>query len=162
MASTSTQRIKHADVENVILSHCKCLQKIDKVRANAEEISDDFEHIETNTIVESKRSSTTVNQIHPVKADVVIVSKSDNEHITVTMGELFPLISKQHAIHKWECANVSSKKVHDKYGPWVSTENLEIAVEFAVARSLEDVEFKARQVKARQTMKQFYAQFESI
>jgi len=159
---TTTQRIKHADVEGVILAHCKSLQKIDKSRANAEEISDDFEHISTKTIVESKRSATTVNQVHPVKADVVIVSKSDNEHIAVTMGELFPLISKQHAIHKWECANVSSKKVYDKYGPWVSNDNLEDAVEYAVARSLEDTNFKDRQSQARQTMKQLYAQFESI
>ncbi len=159
---TTTQRIKHADVEQVILDNCSCLAKIDKARANREEISDDFEHIHTGSIVESKRARTTVNQVHPVKADVVIVSKSDNEHIAVTMGELFPLISKQHAIHKWECANVSSKKVADVYGPWVSNEYLEIAVESAVERAIADIQFKQKQNMARKTMKQLYAQFESI
>ena len=149
---TTTQRIKHADVEGVLAAACPSLRKVDKARANREHITDDFEHTQTGVLVESKRSATTVNQVHPIKADVVIVSKSDDEHIVVTMAELFPLLSKQHAIHKWECANTSSKKVCDHYGPWLSTEHLNDAVEYAVYRALEATEFKARMTAARSKM----------
>ena len=150
------------DVESVINSNCKCLTKIDKARANKENISDDFEHVETGVIIESKRAATTVNQVHPLKADVVIVSKSDNEHIALTMGELFPLLKRQHSHHKWDCANASSKSVNDNYGPWISNDNLNIAVEFAVARALDDVSFKQKQQQVRKLMGGFHEQLDSI
>lgn len=159
---TTTQRIKHADVEAVIMAACPSLQKVDKARATRESITDDFEHKETGVLVESKRSATTVNQVHPIKADVVIVSKSDNEHIVVTMAELFPLLSKQHAIHKWECANTSAKKVCDHYGPWLPTEHLNDAVEYAVHRAIDNTAFKARMIAARNKLLSFVEELDAI
>tara|TARA_R100001530_G_scaffold15615_1_gene13904 strand:- start:646 stop:1128 length:483 start_codon:yes stop_codon:yes gene_type:complete len=159
---TTTQSITHAGAEDVITAACPSLRKVDKARATREHITDDFEHVKTKVLLDSKRSKTTVNQVHPIKADVIIVSKSDNEHIVVTMNELFPLLSKQHAIHKWECAAVSSKKVCDEHGPWLSTEHLNDAVEDAVIRAQDATEFKARQVEARNKMFAFKEELDAV
>ena len=154
--------IKYCDAEEVTIFECPCLRKVDKKRANNEYITDDFEHISTGALGEDKKSKTTANQVHPVKADFVIFHKSDDEHIVVTMGELFPFLGRQHGIHKWTCASIYSTKIEKQFGPWLSTEHLNDAVELAAYRSLENSDFKSRQIKAREYIDEVIRSFDAI
>lgn len=154
--------IKNCHAEALTLLECPCLRKVDKKRANYEYITDDFEHIINAALAEDKKCKTKANQVHPVKADVVIFHKSDTEHIVVTMGELFPFLGRQHCIHKWECASISSPKIEKQFGPWLSTEHLNDAVEDATKRAQDDIEFKARQVEARNKMFAFKEELDAV
>ena len=146
---TTIQRIKHAHCENLTAAVCPSLRRVDRARSIREYTTGDFEHIPTLQLGEDKKGKGTVNQIHPTKADFLIVHKSDNEHIVVTMEEVFPLLTRQHTVHPWGCASVTSKKLCKEYGPWLSTEHLNDAVEAAAYRALNATAFKARQAKAR-------------
>ena len=145
---TTTKSLRNQEIIETLLEYCPCVTRVDKKEANDLEVCDDFKHVSTGVYIEQKKAKVTANQIHPLKAGVLIISIADTQHIVVTMGEAFPYLSRQHTSTAWECGSLSSKRLA-KDVPLVDNEWLNEAIDSKVNQYLTDTVFQEKQAKVR-------------
>ena len=98
--------------------------------------------------VEWKSCKVTANQIQPLKFDVIVFDLKDGYYIVATASELFPLLTRQHANHKWDCSFVSKRRLLSNF-PTHTQAELEQVIELKSIDALQDSEFRAKQAAAR-------------
>lgn len=139
--------LRSQEIIDDLLKHCPSVTRVSKAEANRLGVCDDFKHMSSGVYIEQKLAKTTANQVHPLKAGVLICSISKEEHIVVTMAEAFQYICRQHAISAWECGSISISRLKKDF-PITTNETLNDFIEFKVSQYLDDEEFRARQSKA--------------
>ena len=126
------------------LSHLPNCTKLGSSEARRRKSSDDYIDTTTGAIIEEKNArGGTVNQVHVLKADVIIISLRDDNYLVMTMGEILPHLRRQHSFSHWDCGSVSVVKLW-KYTDPVKPEGLAEAVKQAEERHRNDIVFQVR------------------
>ena len=99
--------------------------------------------------VEWKSCKVTANQVQPLKFDVAVFDLKDGDYIVATASELFPLLTRQHASHRWDCSFVSKRRLLRRF-PTHTQDELDQVIELKSIDALEDSEFRAKQTAARE------------
>ena len=149
MTRFTFSNLHQLSTEAQTLSNAPQLRKVNRGRAFAQSTTDDFVNPSTGTLVEEKRAfGGTVNQVHVLKADIIIIATAEDQYLVLTMGELFPFLRRQHSFTKWDCASCSTSQLLASFDTVTGSE-LSEAISACEDRLVREIGFNTRKQIAK-------------